>query len=337
MSGLNPSRLGSQVNRRTFLHGLAGVSVGAIAFNVAGCGSDEDGTSSTPDSSTAVVSTPSPVASAGAITPVLLTGEFVVNQDNRFAVGLIDAENNLVRDAKVYAKFFVVNPDGQSGKLRGEGLMQFVELNVDDAHAHDSSGEADREEEAVAFYVATTPFDIAGEWAVELSATLRGATEPTTIQAPFQVLDVSGSPAIGTVPPASQNDTVDTNSNETSLCTREPICGLHDKVIADVLGKGRPLVVQFSTPAFCETRFCGPVLEVLLSKVPEYEDRIDFIHIEVWQDFQLQQYRAAVNEWTLPGEPFTFFMDGAGAVVARLEAIFSEEELAAELEKLVGA
>lgn len=151
------------------------------------------------------------------------------------------------------------------------------------------------------------------------------------------MLTISGSPGIGTVPPASQNDTIDTNSNETSLCTREPICGLHDKVIADYLGKGRPLVVQFSTPAFCETRFCGPVLEWLLSRVPEYEDRVDFVHIEVWQDFQLQQYRSAVTEWTLPGEPFTFFMDATGAVVGRLEAIFSEEELATELEKLVSA
>lgn len=170
MAGLDSSPLTPQMNRRSFLRGLAGISVGVIAFNMAGCGSDDDGT---PASSTVAASTPT-LTPVGAITPVLLTGEFVVDQNNRFAVGLIDEENNLVRDAQVYAKFFVVNPDGQSGKLRGEGLMQFVELNIEDAHEHDSSGEADREEEAVAFYVATTPFDVAGEWAVELSATLKG-------------------------------------------------------------------------------------------------------------------------------------------------------------------
>jgi hypothetical protein len=104
-----------------------------------------------------------------------------------------------------------------------------------------------------------------------------------------------------------------------------------------VLGKGRPLVVQFSTPAFCETRFCGPVLEVLLQEVPAYEDRIDFVHIEVWQDFQLQQYREAMREWGLPSEPYTFFMGADGRVVARLEAIFSEEELRQALDAIAGA
>ena len=29
--------------------------------------------------------------------------------------------------------------------------------------------------------------------------------------------------------------------------------------------------------------------------MPKYQDRVDFIHIEVWQDFQLQKYRAAVT------------------------------------------
>jgi hypothetical protein len=102
-----------------------------------------------------------------------------------------------------------------------------------------------------------------------------------------------------------------------------------------VLGKGRPLVVQFSTPAFCQTRFCGPVLEVLLKHVPDYQDRVDFIHIEVWQDFQLHQYRPAVQEWNLPGEPYTFFMGKDGKVAGKLEAIFSEQELTGALDNLL--
>ena len=93
--------------------------------------------------------------------------------------------------------------------------------------------------------------------------------------------------------------------------------------------------MQFSTPAFCQTRFCGPVLEVLLQQVPAYEDRVDFIHIEVWQDHQLQKYRPAVQEWHLPGEPYTFFMNKDGIVVGRLESIFTEEELASALDQLV--
>lgn len=130
-----------------------------------------------------------------------------------------------------------------------------------------------------------------------------------------------------TLPPASRNDTAASNPDTTSLCSRDTACPLHDKVIADVLGKGRPLVVQFSTPAFCETRFCGPVLEVLLTQVPAYQDRVDFVHVEVWKDRQTNEYRQAMREWNLQSEPYTFFMDSAGKVVGKLEAIFSEEEL----------
>jgi hypothetical protein len=265
--------------------------------------------------------------------PVLLTSEFVVNQQNRFAVGLLEG-SKLVKDADVHVRFFKLGEDGQTGTFRGEGDLAFVELNVEGAHAHDeSSGEMASSDE-VSFYVANTPFEEAGKWAVEVGVTPQSG-EPVTIQAGFEVLAESKSPGLGTVPPASQNDTAATNPNTSSLCSRSEICGLHDLVIADVLGKGRRLVVQFSTPAFCESRFCGPVLEVLLSQVPAYREKMDFIHIEVWEDFQLKKYREANLEWKLPTEPYTFLMNGQGEVAGKIEAVFTEEELKSALDQLV--
>jgi hypothetical protein len=156
------------------------------------------------------------------------------------------------------------------------------------------------------------------------------------VQVPFDVLEAPKTPADGSMPPASMNDTAATNPDTASLCSRDLICGLHDVVIGDVLGNGRPLVVQFSTPAYCQTRFCGPVLEVLLAKAAEYRDRIDFVHIEVYKDFQSQEYRRAVVEWGLPGEPYTFFVGADGLVKSRLEAIFTKEELVERLDALLG-
>ena len=66
---------------------------------------------------------------------------------------------------------------------------------------------------------------------------------------------------------------------------------------------------------------------MLLAQVPEYQDRIDFVHIEVWQDFQLQKHRPATEEWQLPTEPYTFFMDKNGVVVGKFEAVFAQDEL----------
>jgi len=306
------------------LRGALSLSAGSAALYAFGCGSGDDGA---PAGAT-------PEATPPAFTPNLLTQEFVAGQDNRFVVGLLDADNRLVKDAAVHARFFVVGADG-SGTLQGEGDMTLVELTTEDAHTHDKSV-PEHVDDGVAFYIVNTPFPTAGKWGAEIAVTpKRGAS--TTIQAAFEVLEAPESPALGATPPASRNDTSATVAGGDTICTRDPVCTLHDIVIGDVLGKGRPLVVQFSTPAFCETRFCGPVLEVLLGQAPEYEERVDFVHIEVWRDFQAQKYREAVQEWNLPGEPYTFFMDSGGKVVGRLEAIFSEEELAGALANLARA
>jgi hypothetical protein len=317
------------IGRRAFLRSAAAATAGGAALYAIACGGGGDDGDGAP-TATAVSDTPS----SGAIQPVLLTSEFVANQDNRFAVGLL-SDGKLVRGADVGVRFFTIGADGQTGTFRGEGTMSFVELNQEGAHAHDESSDAVASEDSVSFYVLNTPFDVAGRWGVELNVAPAEGGEPVQVQVPFEVLEASKSPALLTMPPASENDTTATNSNNESLCTRNPICDLHDKVIADVLGKGRPLVVQFSTPAYCETRFCGPVLEVLLAQVPEYRDRVDFVHIEVWQDFQLQQQRLAVTEWNLPTEPYTFFMAADGTVVGKLEAVFTDEELSSALRQLV--
>lgn len=329
-----PRNIETPASRRAFLRGVAAAGAGAAAIAAAGCGGGDDGpASATPSgSATPMMDAGTPGASA-AFTPNLLTSEYVVNQNNRFVVGLLDAKGNLLKDAKVHARFFTVGEDSK-GTFRGEGDLDYFELNVAEAHAHDKSAGDAASHNEVSFYVATTPFDEVGKWGAEITATPSGGGAASTVQVPFEVLATSKSPGLGTKPPASVNDTAATNTNTSSLCSRDPICPLHDKVIADVLGKGRPLVVQFSTPAFCESRFCGPVLEVLLAQVPKYRDRIDFVHIEVWQDFQAQVYRQAVREWNLPTEPYTFFMGSDGTVLARIEAIFSDEELTRALDQL---
>jgi len=318
--------LSQKFNRRAFLRGATVLSASGAAVYALGCG---DGGSENSGSPT-VAPASSAAAGAAGVTPVLLTSEFVAGQQGRFLVGLLDDENEFVRDADVALRFFTVAADGQTGTLRGEGQAAYVELVVPASASPQGMAHGD----TIGFYSASAPFDAAGQWAAEISATAPGAAGPSKVDVPFQVFDAYRIPVPGTVPPASQNDTAATNPNTVSLCSRDPACSLHDKVIADVLGKGRPLVVQFSTPAFCETRFCGPVLDVLLEQVPAYQDRVDFVHIEVWQDFQLKQYRSATQEWHLPTEPITFFMGPDGKIASFLESVFAQSELTAALDQL---
>jgi hypothetical protein len=324
-SDLVASLLGRPLDRRTLLRGALAATAGGSALYAFGCGS------SSPSARTPAASG---TAAAAEFTPSLLTTEFVARQDNRFAVGLVNKQKKLVKNAGVHLKFFKIGADG-SGTLRGEGDAGFVELDVAGTRPSGATPTAGGADDSVAFYIANTPFDAPGDWGVEIAVTPNDGSAPAKIQAPFKVLEQSVTPPIGSLPPASRNEVAATAADAARLCSRVPACPLHDKVIGDLLGKGRPLVVQFSTPAFCQTRFCGPVLEVLLGQVPAYQDRVDFVHIEVWQDFQLQQIRAAVKEWNLPGEPFTFFMGSGGSVLGKLEAIFSNEELASALAQIV--
>jgi hypothetical protein len=334
LTDANSTRILTPVlDRRAFLRAAAAASAGGAALYLAGCGTSNGGNGDAGTPGAAATNTVVAPGS-GAVRPLLLTREFVVNEDNRFLIGLQDGAGKFVKDATVHLRFFKIGADGSTGSLRAEGDMHYLELKVPGAHTHDGMASDAVAEDSVSFYAATTPFEEAGAWGVEVA--VKPKTGPSsTVQLPIDVLAEPQTPAYGTLPPASQNDTAATNMNAESLCSRDPICGLHDKVIRDVLGKGRPLVVQFSTPAYCQTRFCGPVLEVLLGQVPVYQDRVDFVHIEVFKDFQLQQYRQAVEEWNLPGEPYTFFMGADGTVRGRLEAIFTTGELVQRLDALV--
>jgi hypothetical protein len=322
------------ISRRDVLRGAFGVTAASAAVYAVGCGGSNS-TKSTPTAgATSALAVPTSGSNPSGLRPSLLTQEFVAGQDNRFAVGLVDSQGRLLKDSDVHLRFYTIGADGQTGTFRGEGDAVYTELDIEGAHAHDNSSAAFAGDQSVSFYIANTPFDSAGKWGVEITATPKDGTAPTKIQAPFDVLDKPKSPGVGTVPPASRNDTTATNPNMESLCSRTPACNLHDKVIGDFLGKGRPLVVQFSTPAYCTSRFCGPVLEVLLGQAHRYADKIDFIHIEVWQDFQLQQYRPAPTEWNLPTEPYTFFMTSDGKVAGKIESVFGEQELIPALEQL---
>ena len=329
-------QFGAPLGRRRFMRGALAASAGGAAWYALGCGGggdDNKDATATPGIAT-MSATPGATADASAIRPVLITSEFLANApENRFVVGLLKG-GDLVKNANVHVRFFEIGSDGSTGSLRGEGDMTFAELNVEGAHTHDgSTGDAVGNDE-VSFYVANAPFDTPGKWGAEIAVTEQGGAA-TTVQAPFDVLAESKSAAVGSQAPRSQNDTAATNTVPGSICSRIPACPLHDRVIADVAGKGRPLVVMFSTPQFCQTRFCGPVLEVLLAQEPAYRDRVEFIHIEVWQDFQLQKQRPTVAEWGLPTEPYTFLIAPDGRIAGKIEAVFSDEELTRGLDQLV--
>jgi hypothetical protein len=179
----------------------------------------------------------------------------------------------------------------------------------------------------VPYWVATPPIPTAGIWGLLAQVTRENGT---AVEAQFtvQVGEESLAPAIGAVPPASENRTLSTEPDITLLTTDpDPTPALYEMTVAEALASGRPTVVTFATPAFCQTAICTPVVNSVESVYADYGDQVNFIHIEIYDDFQELTLAEPVIAWNLQSEPWTFVLDADGKVVARLGGPVSPREL----------
>jgi hypothetical protein len=81
-----------------------------------------------------------------------------------------------------------------------------------------------------------------------------------------------------------QTDTVASAGGDVeSIDTRRPTSDMHEDSFADVVGK-KPVALLFATPQLCQSRVCGPVIDIALQLKSKYGDQIDFIHQEVYTD-----------------------------------------------------
>ena len=109
--------------------------------------------------------------------------------------------------------------------------------------------------------------------------------------------------------------------------TRDPPDDMHDVDFASVLGK-KPVILIFATPLLCQSRVCGPVVDIAEQvKAKRGKDAV-FIHQEIYTDNQVEKgYRPQVLDYHLPTEPWLFAIDRHGVIRARIEGAFSVNEL----------
>jgi hypothetical protein len=137
-------------------------------------------------------------------------------------------------------------------------------------------------------------------------------------------------PAVGTAPPRIHTPTVtDVGGNVAAIDTRLPPDSMHDVDFADVLGK-KPVVLLFATPQLCQSRVCGPVVDLAEQEKAKSESSdVAFIHMEVYNDNRIDKgIRPQMVAFHLLSEPWLFTFNRSGKVAARIEGAFSERELA---------
>ena len=313
------------------------------ALPLAACGGSDSGS----DESEQVAPTPSPADfpkpdgrsmmqmynELGAGGPVLApTGRQLVPGKQRYGFGLFTTARKQLSGVPVA---LYVQRSG-STKVLGPFVARDLKLEV--APQYRSETVARDDDSAKTFYVSDVEFPKAGGWAVMAVAKLDGrlvATSPS----PAQVLAKDPVPGVGDKAPVIDTPTkADVGNDLASIDTREPPSSMHEVNYADVVGK-KPVILLFATPALCQSRVCGPVVDIAEEVKAESGDEAAWVHMEVYQDNEIKPgclegtrpdeecLRPQFRAWNLGTEPWLFAIDREGKVAARLEGAYSKGEL----------
>jgi hypothetical protein len=258
--------------------------------------------------------------------------------DNRVLIGLIDAAEEPVLGADVSLRYYNLN-DGT--ELVAETDARFVPIDLGYVDEQAPSPEPTESGDGGA-YVSYVSFDEPGDWGVEITVTLDGEEVGRTPYR-FNVLESPLEPAIGDPAPASmQMVLANVESIEDIDSSFPPRPAMHGTTIADAVASGRPSVIAFATPAYCQTRTCAPVMDTVMDPLfHEYGAEAHFIHVEpyVLRDLRESNVRTevpALREWRLPSEPWIFVVDAEGRIAAKFEGIVARDEVESVLARLLG-
>jgi hypothetical protein len=153
----------------------------------------------------------------------------------------------------------------------------------------------------------------------------------------FEVSAQSASRAVGARAPRSDTPTLATVKGDASRLTtrRPPDLALLRHSVADSLGAHRPFVVTFASPEFCDSRTCGPVVDVVDAVRKRFaSSAVRFIHVEAYRDNDPRKgYNRWLRQWGLASQPWTFLVGSDGRVTAKFEGSLSVVELVAAVRK----
>ena len=321
----------------TFPHltGRPAASVAAVAFvSLLAVGACSAGASvATPTGASMAVASPATAAFDGwplpgqasttSFIPVLASAENVVGR-SRFLLTLVDRENRPIAspDRKVTLKMFDLakDPANPAQTVPADFLWAI---------------EGER-----GFYVAYVDFPQAGEWGVEVDVAQQGAA-PEAARVRFDVQEKGTTVQVGARAPSVKTPTLpDVGGDVRKLSTdQHPDDSLYTTSVKDAIDRHEPFVLVFATPAFCQSRVCGPTLD-LVKEVKASEPGVTFINVEpyqlAWKDGSLQPVLDAngqltpvpsVEAYGLLVEPWIFVVDRDGIVRGSFEAVVSEKEL----------
>jgi len=240
---------------------------------------------------------------------------FLAGQKNRVAFGVIDDQSGFV-----YGKTALYVAPTPESPAKGPYVAP-ADVLVTEA-PYRSQQAATEADPFAAVYAAQVPFAKTGQYAV-MAVTIVGGKP---VAAPGQLEAIAKAddqiPQVGEPAPTVQTDTVASAGGDVeAIDTRRPTSDMHEN-FANQLGK-KPVALLFATPQLCQSRVCGPVVDVGLQLRSRYGDQVEMIHQEVYTDNDPNKgLRKPLQEFKLQTEPWLFVVGKDGKITARLEGSF---------------
>ena len=274
------------------------------------------------------------LSSAGKAGPVISPGFGVLHRgENRFSFAVFKLDRTQIRDAEV--AIYAAPGAGPGGKAIGPFPARVEDITTEGRYRAQTT--ANDPDAATVVYVADVPLDRKGKWA--FGALVRnddGSYGASVVPTPGPVGQYEDIPQPGDKAPVISTPTVQSVGDVSTIDTRIPPSSMHQEDFADVVGR-KPVVLLFATPQLCQSRVCGPVVDVAEQTKAEYGDRVAFIHMEVYRDNDIGKgLRPQVVAYRLPTEPWLFVIDRNGVVSTVIEGPFSVSELKQAVAKVAG-
>ena len=113
---------------------------------------------------------------------------------------------------------------------------------------------------------------------------------------------------LGEVAPRVHTKTLADVDGDISRITtyRQPDERMYQYSVDQALASGKPILLEFATPAHCTP--CDRQLQMIKSLLQKYQAQMIFIHMDQYNSPE------AYKAYHVPGDPWTFVIDGRGVV-----------------------
>jgi hypothetical protein len=247
----------------------------------------------------------------------IITNADIAVGSGRTLVGIVGPEGERLGSPSDRVAIEVAPADDPAARQRADGAFTWIL------------------EPVVGVYRADFDFDRPGPWLLTVVPS-SGVPLPASR---FAVRESTIAPATGDRAPLVETPTIADAPIESITTDPNPDPRFYTLSLDEAVSSGRPTVAVFSTPGFCDSAACGPMLEQAKGFADDHPG-LNFLHIEIYEgwgepgfvpDGDHLSQAVGASGWNLPTEPWVFVIDGEGIITHRFEGVMDPSELALAL------